>query len=51
MTNVVMNKLFKGLQHMVEFYPSNHANNQMSFIERMGDKEVKFMITVEQIKD
>lgn len=48
--NDIMNVMFKSLQNSLDFFPMDHLPNQMSFIWKMGDKEHKFMITVEEIK-
>ena len=49
--NDIMNVMFKSLQHSLDFFPMDHLPNQMSFVWKMGDKEHKFMITVEEIKE
>ena len=48
--NDIMNVMFKSLQHSLNFFPMDHLPNQMSFLWKIGDKETKFMITVEEIK-
>jgi len=49
--NDIMNVMFKSLQHSLSFFPMDHLPNQMSFVWKIGDKEHKFMITVEEIKE